>query len=93
MPGVTREDKALLRAEAAKDAEAVVFVVTPASLRCERCELERDVVTTRREPVDLGGDGARVPCVALLDAEDVSSESAARPPSVCLLYTSPSPRD
>jgi Ca2+-binding EF-hand superfamily protein len=82
VPGVTREDKALLRAEAAKDAEAVVFVVTPASLRCERCELERDVVTTRREPVDLGGDGARVPCVALLDAEDVSSESAARPPSV-----------
>ena len=57
--------RGLWRAEACAGAAAVVAVLSPAYDASEQCDLERFVVSNRREPVAWGGPGETVPVIAV----------------------------
>ena len=57
--------RGLWRAEACAGAAAVVAVLSPAYEASEQCDLERFVVSNRREPVAWGGPAETVPVIAV----------------------------
>ena len=57
--------RGLWRAEACAGAAAVVAVLSPAYEASEQCDLERFIVSNRREPVAWGGPAETVPVIAV----------------------------